>query len=677
MMVRPRPATLAPTTDAGEGRAISGGKPNSPSEGMSEDGGASSNTATLDRVEAQAAAGGGGRDEARQNGNRKRLGVIGRAGSEDRRFQRRTLRTPRPSTRVASFRELNSRKVDPSLVKQSVLHYLSNPEELTVMQFTNLGMASSRHCDIHLTVEVCEQARLVGITPDVRFMTNLVNAASQSRRWVMALQLLQLMRSNGTPPNEVTYTSVLSNLSKAKQHHIAAETMRTEGLQKSLFAYNALISGCASGRGYERALGYFDDMRKAGVEPDEMTFASIIATIRDGSAGSPERANEAVQMMKEAGLRPDTYCMNSVMAVNVQARQPNAALKIFEEMKRDNIPRDVVSYNTAISACDKLKDAETAVRLLRQAREDDVEPDVFSYNTAISALGHSSRWQEAARIFEEMNEAGVAPSLMTYNTLISGCVRAQAPSEALSVFYLMKERGIKRDQYSFAGALHASVHLRDYELAMNLLEEMIDMGMPANSQSYATAIRTCARCSKSDEAVFLYASQLRMTIVPTEMTYKALVEAFTDCKDARRAAWVLDEMREMLVPIEHVHLMDVLYACTDQCDIALEVLRLNEELGLDADPKMYAMALEVCITAGDYEASTTALDKMTAAGFQPRPDQEKRMLRSYADPQWITKRNSSRELQRVEEECEGEGGDVRTDFWLERDEEQGFDRREA
>lgn len=58
---------------------------------------------------------------------------------------------------MVSFRELNSRKVDPSLVKQSVLHYLSNPEELTVTQFVNLGMASSRHCDIHLTVEVCEQ----------------------------------------------------------------------------------------------------------------------------------------------------------------------------------------------------------------------------------------------------------------------------------------------------------------------------------------------------------------------------------------------------------------------------------------------------------------------------------------------------------------------------------------
>lgn len=32
-----------------------------------------------------------------------------------------------------------------------------------------------------------------------------------------------------------------------------------------------------------------------------------------------------------------------------------------------------------------------------------------------------------------------------------------------------------------------------------------------------------------------------------QVTYKALLEAFADCKDAKRAAWILDEMREMQV----------------------------------------------------------------------------------------------------------------------------------
>lgn len=46
----------------------------------------------------------------------------------------------------------------------------------------------------------------------------------------------------------------------AWKHHMAAEMIQTEGLQSSLFAYNALISGCAAGRGYDRAIGYFNDM---------------------------------------------------------------------------------------------------------------------------------------------------------------------------------------------------------------------------------------------------------------------------------------------------------------------------------------------------------------------------------------------------------------------------------
>lgn len=41
--------------------------------------------------------------------------------------------------------------------------------------------------------------------------------------------------------------------------------------------------------------------------------------------------------------------------------------------------------------------------------------------------------------------------------------------------------------------------------------------------------------------------------------------------------------------------MDVLYACTDESQIALEVLRVNEELDLKTAAKMYAMALEVRI----------------------------------------------------------------------------------
>lgn len=48
-------------------------------------------------------------------------------------------------------------------------------------------------------------------------MTMLINAASKEQRWVMAVQLLQLMRSYNIEPNNVTYTAILSEMSRFKQ----------------------------------------------------------------------------------------------------------------------------------------------------------------------------------------------------------------------------------------------------------------------------------------------------------------------------------------------------------------------------------------------------------------------------------------------------------------------------
>lgn len=47
-------------------------------------------------------------------------------------------------------------------------------------------------------------------------------------------------------------------------------------------------------------------------------------------------------MMRDAGLKPSTICINSLMSVNVQARQPGTALEIFKEMEKDGVPRDLV-----------------------------------------------------------------------------------------------------------------------------------------------------------------------------------------------------------------------------------------------------------------------------------------------------------------------------------------------
>lgn len=92
---------------------------------------------------------------------------------------------------------------------------------------------------------------------------------------------------------------------------------------------------------------------------------------------------------------------------------------------------------------------------------------------------------------------------------------------------------------------------------------------------------------------------------------------------------------------------------------------------------------QVCITAGDYDAATTAMNMMTQIGLQPEPEQEKRMQKAYTDPLWGPE--SSRAAEEGTEGQEGDNGEQdgeadslrgknedgeeggEADFWRERD----------
>lgn len=57
----------------------------------------------------------------------------------------------------------------------------------------------------------------------------------------MASQLMQLMRSYGVPPNEVTYSSVLAQMSKAKQVSDSLKHVHGMGLAAELvFCHSAV-----------------------------------------------------------------------------------------------------------------------------------------------------------------------------------------------------------------------------------------------------------------------------------------------------------------------------------------------------------------------------------------------------------------------------------------------------
>lgn len=51
---------------------------------------------------------------------------------------------------------------------------------------------------------------------------------------------------------------------------------------------------------------------------------------------------QTIELMRKEGLKVSTQCMNTLMGVCVQAREPNTALQVFRSMDEEGIPKDMV-----------------------------------------------------------------------------------------------------------------------------------------------------------------------------------------------------------------------------------------------------------------------------------------------------------------------------------------------
>lgn len=65
-------------------------------------------------------------------------------------------------------------------------------------------------------------------------------------------------------------------------------------------------------------------------------------------------------------------------------------------------------------------------------------------------------------------------------------------------------------------------------------------------------------------------------------------------------------------------------------------------------------APQVCIAAGEYQASINVVDLMGRVGLQPEPEQEKRMLQACFDPAQIEKPDPSA-IDKPDASAAGEG----------------------
>ncbi|XP_052193415.1 pentatricopeptide repeat-containing protein At4g01030, mitochondrial [Diospyros lotus] len=290
------------------------------------------------------------------------------------------------------------------------------------------------HCKEALAM--IHQIKVSGLTPNVVTWTALISGCAQKGNFKDALEFSIEMQHEGIKPNSATISSLLracaglSSLQKGKEiHSLGIRNGFTEDVfvatalidmhskcgslksaydifwrikDKTLASWNCMIMGFAIYSQGKEVISLFDEMQKAGIQPDAITFTAILSGCKN--SGLIEEGWKYFDSMKaDYNIIPTIEHYSCMVDLLGRAGYLDEARDFIEMMP---IVPDATVWGSLLGSCrthENLELAEIAANKLFE-----LEPqNAANYALLMNLYANLNRWEDVEQIRELMDARGV------------------------------------------------------------------------------------------------------------------------------------------------------------------------------------------------------------------------------------------------------------------------------
>eukprot|EP01018_Ginkgo_biloba_P009720 Gb_34410 [translate_table: standard] len=338
--------------------------------------------------------------------------------------------------------------------------------------------------------------------------------------------------------------------------------------EQNAFACTAMIAAYAKHGHSREALALFYQMQRAGIQPNQFTFASVLPAcanlaalqqgkefhediIRNGFQSNVFVGSALVNMYAKCGNIEDArHVFDNMPARNVvswtamvagyaQNGCMDEALKLFQEMPE----RNVVSWNAMIAGYAQKGNFDEARKLFQEMPK----RDVVTWNSMIAAYAQNGHFDEALKLFQNMPERNV----VSWTAMVAGYAQNGYIDEAQKHFQKMPERNVVSWNAMIAGyAQNGHVHE-----AFKLFQETPE----PNLLSWNAMIAGYAQNGYVDEGWKLFQKMPERDVV----SWNAMIAGFSQNGHFNEALKLYGQMHMTLVKPDSVTFASVLPACAN------------------------------------------------------------------------------------------------------------------
>lgn len=461
---------------------------------------------------------------------------------------------------------------------------------------------------------------------------SLLSQCMNNGNLTAAITIFEDMKEVGFIPNKVTYSMLISALSKNGRKGLRFREFAYKYWQEMEKAHRNLdVAGLRTGmqacinvgrvKEAERLVSRIEVLQG---KPDVRAFNILI----NGYAkrGETEKLEEIFKHIKESGLRPSVSTYNTMIASSVRNGKMDGAEKYLELAHGDGILPDAWTYTTLIKGYMDKMQYDTAARIWEEMEDAGIRPTVISYSVMIDGHINNGNLQKAREVFDMMLIRGQAPSAITFNSLLKGYAESGEPTalkNALAVLDEMQRNGVPPVTDTFNALMSTAISADEVDIALKLYNRMLSIGQFPDGLTYTILMQAYARKGRLSEAVDTFEQFSRDPNAHLDIAaYNALVNALACSGEMVAAEKMLERACNFASkanigpPVEAFGAVVSGYVRLKLVRPAVETVRKFHGLGGTPDIQMLDQLIDLCIRTGDYKVAMQAVRAMELVGIE-------------------------------------------------------------
>lgn len=431
-----------------------------------------------------------------------------------------------------------------------------------------------------------------------------------------ALQLLQQMHQAGLEPDEVTFISIL-RVASLDQGNLIHACITESGLECNAFlgntiidmyakcwsmedahktfdrlpkqdvvTWNATISGYVQNGQCEEALQLFQQMQHEGMEPDQVTFVSILKGC--SSMGALHQGKVVHAQISESCCELGAFIGSTLIEMYVKCKSVESAFGVFDKMPK----QDVLIWNAMITGYVQCGQGQDSLHIFHQMQQKTIEPNQMTFVSVLKACSSLVAMDQGEVIHALVVERGFEMDVYVSSTLIDLYAKCGSIEDALSIFDELPQPGVVTWTAMIAGYVQ---HGHGQE-ALMLFQQMEQDGVEPNQATFVCILKACSTIAALDQGKLIHECILRNGFESDEIVGSMLVDMYAKCGSIHDACRVFGKLPKWDVIAWSVMIAG--YAQHNDYKMALQLFEDMQQEGLQPDVVTFVSLLSACSHVG-------------------------------------------------------------------------------